>query len=140
MKKIKLFLVEDDPLVSELLQEFLSDLPAFKLVGEARDGASAVNAIRKTQPDLIILDLRLPELHGLDVMQIVHDEQPNAKVVVFTGSLTETNLHTAIRLGVIAFVEKAYGLKELKNALAAAVRNEHYFSPSIARLIEQYPA
>jgi DNA-binding NarL/FixJ family response regulator len=139
MKNITLFLVEDDPLVSELLQEFLRELPPFQLIGEARDGATAVHEILRQRPDLLILDLRLPEMHGLDVLQIIHDRLPSCKVIIFTGSLSESILRKALQLGAVAFVEKAYGLRELKNALQASTRGESYFSPSIARLIERYP-
>lgn len=139
MTPVSLYLVEDDPLVSELLQEFLKDMPPFHLIGEARDGASAVKAILQMRPDVLILDLRLPEMHGLDVLQVLHDAFPACKVIIFTGSLSESILRRALRLGALAFVEKAHGLRELRLALQAALRGESYFSPSIAQLVEQYP-
>lgn len=139
MKSVSLYLVEDDPLVSELLQEFLKGMPPFRLIGEARDGATAVKAILRLRPDVLILDLRLPEMHGLDVLQILHECLPTCKVIIFTGSLSESILRRALRLGAVAFVEKAYGLRELRLALEAAVKGETYFSPSIARIVEQYP-
>jgi DNA-binding NarL/FixJ family response regulator len=87
---------------------------------------------------MIILDLRLPEVSGLDVLKIVHKELPQSKVIIFTGSLSEETLQSTLQNGAIAYVEKAYGLEELQKAINAAKEGNQYFSPSIARLVEDY--
>jgi two-component system invasion response regulator UvrY len=135
---VTLFLVEDEELVCELLAEFLGELEDIEFLGEARDGATAIEKCRKLKPELIILDLRLPEVSGIDVLKLLHMELPNTKVIIFTGSLSEEMLRSTLDNGAIAFVEKAYGLDELQKAIAAAIKGESYFSPSIARLIEDY--
>jgi len=135
---ISLFLIEDEELVCELLAEFLSAEEDINYLGEARDGATAIRMCRELKPEMIILDLRLPEISGLDVLKILHQELPNTKVIIFTGSLSEETLHTTLKNGAIAYVEKAYGLEELQKAIAAAKKGEQYFSPSIARLVEDY--
>ena len=135
---ISLFLIEDEELVCELLTEFLKGEEDIDFLGDARDGATAIEKCRKLEPEMIILDLRLPEISGLDVLKLIHLELPKTKVIVFTGSLSEETLHTTLEHGAIAYVEKAYGLEELQKAIKAAKRGERYFSPSIARLIEDY--
>jgi len=133
-----LFLIEDEELVCELLSEFLSAEKDINYLGEARDGASAIEKCRELKPEMIILDLRLPAVSGLEVLKVLHAEQPEMKVIIFTGSLSEETLHETLANGAIAYVEKAYGLEELQKAIAAAQKGQQYFSPSIARLIEDY--
>jgi len=133
-----LFLIEDEALVCEMLAEFLKEEEGIEYLGEARDGATAIEKCRELKPDMIILDLRLPVMSGLDVLKVLHSELPDTKVIIFTGSLSEEKLQSTLSNGAVAYVEKAYGLGELQKALAAARRGERYFSPSIARLIEDY--
>ena len=135
---ISLFLIEDEELVCELLAEFLSGEEDINYLGDARDGASAIRKCRELKPEMIILDLRLPEVSGLEVLKVLHQELPESKVIIFTGSLSEDTLHTTLKNGAIAYVEKAYGLEELQKAINAAKKGEQYFSPSIARLVEDY--
>jgi DNA-binding NarL/FixJ family response regulator len=135
---VSLFLIEDEELVCELLSEFLSGMEGSKFLGDARDGASAIDKCRQLQPEMIILDLRLPEISGLDVLKMLHRELPKTKVIIFTGSLSEETLHTTLENGAVAYVEKAYGLEELQKAIEAALKGDKYFSPSIKRLIEDY--
>lgn len=135
---ISLFLIEDEELVCELLAEFLSSEEGINYLGEARDGTTAIEKCRELKPEMIILDLRLPGMSGLDILKILHTELPDTKVIIFTGSLSEETLHTTLQNGAIAYVEKAYGLEELQKAINAAKQNKQYFSPSIARLVEDY--
>ena len=135
---ISLFLIEDEDLVCELLAEFLNAEEDINFLGEARDGATAIERCRELKPEMIILDLRLPEVSGLEVLKVIHKELPLTKVIIFTGSLSEETLHTTLQNGAIAYVEKAYGLDELQKAIEAAKKGEQYFSPSIARLVEDY--
>lgn len=133
-----LFLVEDEELVCELLSEFFRLEPGINYMGEANDGQTAIDKCRELKPDLLVLDLRIPEVNGIEVLRTLHQELPDMKVIIFTGSLSEETLHGTIRNGAIAYVEKAYGLEELQKAITAAIKGERYFSPSIARLIEDY--
>ena len=135
---ISLFLVEDEELVCELLAEFLSAEEDINYLGEARDGATALDKCRELKPEIIILDLRLPEISGLEVLRVLHTELPESKVIIFTGSLSEDTLNTTLNLGAMAYVEKAYGLEELQKAIEAVKLGNKYFSPSIARLVEDY--
>jgi len=135
---VSLLLIEDEALVCELLAEFLNSLDSIDFLGDARDGATALEKCRQLKPDMIILDLRIPEMSGLEVLKILHAEQPDLKVLIFTGSLSEETLHTTLENGAIAYVEKAYGLGELEKAIEAALKGKTYFSPSIKRLIEDY--
>jgi len=133
-----LFLVEDEELVCELLGEFLATMDDIDFLGEARDGASAIARCRELKPELVILDLRLPEVSGLEVLKVLHKEMPETKVIIFTGSLSEETLQITLNHGARAYVEKAFGLEELQKAIAAVREGEQYFSPSIKRLIDDY--
>lgn len=134
----RLFLVEDEELVCELLGEFLETMEGIDFLGEARDGATAITKCRELKPDLLILDLRLPEVSGLDVLKVLHRELPQIRVIIFTGSLSEETLQITLDHGARAYVEKAFGLEELQKAIEAVRNDETYFSPSIKRLIDDY--
>jgi len=133
-----LFLVEDEELVCELLGEFLGSMEDIDFLGEARDGATAIEKCRELRPELLILDLRLPEVSGLDVLKVLYKEMPETKVIIFTGSLSEETLQITLDNGARAYVEKAFGLEELQKAIEAVRKGERYFSPSIKRLIDDY--
>ena len=122
---ISLFLIEDEELVCELLAEFLGAEEDINFLGDARDGASAIEKCRELKPEMIILDLRLPEMSGLEVLKILHSELPQTKVIIFTGSLSEETLHTTLKHGASAYVEKAYGLDELQKAILKRTKERH---------------
>jgi two-component system invasion response regulator UvrY len=135
---VSLFLIEDEELVCELLSEFLGGMEGIDFLGDARDGATAIERCRALKPEMIVLDLRLPEVSGIEVLKIVHRELPLTKVIIFTGSLSEETLRLTLENGAIAYVEKAYGLEELQKAIQSALKGDRYFSPSIKRLVEDF--
>jgi len=128
-------------LLCELLIEYFKIDPEFEVVGWACDGEAAIDKVVKLAPDMLILDIRMPKVDGLEVLRFMQKQLPNTKVVIFSGTLTEECLSMAVQYGVAGFVGKAYGLKELRKAMCVVSEGGKYSSENISYFMkEQDPA
>lgn len=110
---IRALLIEDEPLALQSLHELLADVDWIEVVGEARDGRTAVRLIQKLEPDLLFLDVQMPELTGIQVLeQITH-----RPAVVFTTAYDEHAV-TAFELGATDYLVKPFGRKRFESTLA----------------------
>jgi CheY-like chemotaxis protein len=117
--------VDDDPDIRRLITMLLSGDPDFAVVGEAGDGAQAIELAAAQQPDVIILDLVMPVMDGLTALPALRAAAPGGRVVVVTGSASEAAAHTALASGAAAFVRKGPSLvSRLVPELRAALRRD----------------
>jgi DNA-binding NarL/FixJ family response regulator len=130
-------LVDDHPLTREGLAALLSG-HGFDVVGQAGDGHEALDLARGLQPDVILLDLSMPELSGLEALPRLRAEAPKCEVVVLTASGDEDNLLAAIRGGAAGYVLKTEPPERLVDFLYGAAAGEAALSGTVARrLLEQ---
>ena len=115
----------------EGLRSLLARDPTLKVVGEANDGEQAVQLVEKLRPELLLLDLMLPRLHGLDVLRKVRKLR-TTKVVVVSMHADEPHVSEAFRNGAGGFVLKDSSAKELLKAIHSVLSNRRYLSPSLA--------
>lgn len=134
----RLLLIEDEPLLCDLLADYVETLPEIEFLGDAREPVTALAKARTLQPDLAIVDIRLPGTTGLSLLEFFKEELPDTKVIIFTGTIDEATLRQALEKGANAYIEKAYGLTELSKGIKAVLRGETYYSPGIARLVEAF--
>jgi DNA-binding NarL/FixJ family response regulator len=99
----------------------LLELDGFEVVGQAADGADAVALAKQVRPDVVVMDLKMPVLNGLDATRLVRDALPSTPVVVLTAFTGDELERAAAAAGATAFVAKDANLEELRAALAAAV-------------------
>ena len=99
----------------------LLELDGFEVVGQAADGADAVALAKQMRPDVVVIDLKMPVLNGLDATRLVRDALPSTPVVVLTAFTGDELERAAVAAGATAFVAKDANLEELRAALAAAV-------------------
>jgi DNA-binding NarL/FixJ family response regulator len=99
----------------------LLELDGFEVVGQAADGADAVALAKQTRPDVVVIDLKMPVLNGLDATRLVRDALPSTPVLVLTAFIGDELERAALAAGATAFVAKDANLEELRAALAAAV-------------------
>jgi len=138
---MRVMVVEDEVLLCELLIEYFKIDPEFEVIGWACDGEAAIEKIVKLAPEMVILDIRMPKIDGLEVLRFIQRQIPGTKVVVFSGTLTEDCLASAAEHGVEGFVGKAYGLKELRKAMGIVAQGGKYSSENICYFMqEQDPA
>ena len=124
-------LAEDHRLVREGLSALLARDPTLTIVGEASEGERAVNLVEKLKPDLLLLDLMLPRLHGLDVLRRVR-KRHGTKVVVVSMHADEPHVSEAFRNGADGYVLKDSSATELLKAIRSVLSDRRYLSPSLA--------
>lgn len=138
MKKHTIFMIEDEHLLCELFTEYVSLIPQVEFLGYSRDGQEAMRKCLQIKPDVIVLDIRLPEVNGLEILTLLRRKLPDSKIVLFTGTIREDTLKLAVELGASAFVEKGYGLDELKQAIESVLAGKPHFSPGVAQLVKTF--
>ncbi len=124
--------VEDHPLTRAALVALLEQ-HEFSVVGEAGDGEEAIDAARRLQPDLVLLDLSMPGLGGLEALPRVRAAAPDCEVVVLTASGTEENLLAAIRAGAAGYLLKTEPPERIAEFLDGVLRGEAALSGEVAR-------
>ncbi len=132
---IRVVIADDHTIVREGLRALLSSEADITVVGEASDGHDALQEVRRTQPDVIVMDLGMPRLNGVDAAQQIRNEHPKTQVVVLSMHGSEEFVRPAIRAGAAGYLVKGSGLSDLVAAIRAVHRGEAFFSPSITRLV-----
>ncbi len=140
MPPITVALVEDHSLVREGLVSLLAGEPGIKVVGEASDGKGAIKLVQKTQPDVLLLDLILPRMHGFDVLRKVHTE---TKVIAISMRADDAFVAEALQIGARGYIVKEATCAELVDAINEVAAGHQYISPllnqrSINRLLKRW--
>ncbi len=120
---LRLLLADDHPLIREGLKASLQD-QGFTVVAEAEDGKAAVNLTLEHRPDVVVMDIGLPELDGLEAVRRIVKARPNAKVMVLTAHDDENMRRAARDAGAMAYVVKNASTKEITEAVRALARGE----------------
>jgi len=133
----RVLIVDDHPLTQEALASLLTQ-HGFEIVGQAASGEEAIRQAAKQQPDLILLDLSMPGMSGLEALPELRRVAPGSEVIVLTASGTEENLMRAIRGGASGYLLKTESPQRIAEFLRGVVNGEAALSGSIARrLLEQ---
>jgi len=130
-------LVDDHPVVRLGLRALLGSQPGLEVCCEATTGSEAVEEAKHCKPDLVILDLTLPEQNGLDVLEAIRAELPETQVLVLTMHFSEEIAREALRLGAIGFVLKSDADTELLAAVDSARLHQPFFTGRLAMSMAQ---
>jgi len=131
-KSIKVLIADDHPLVREGLRALIATEPDMDLVGEASDGVEAVDLAMSLQPDVILLDLMMPNKTGIEAIQEIKEENPDARILVVTSFGEDENVFPAIKAGALGYLLKDSSPQELLSALREIHRGEPSLHPTIA--------
>lgn len=138
---IRLLLVDDHAVVRQGLRMFLSLDPDFEIVGEATDGHAALKLARELQPDVVLMDLLMPGMDGIEATGILRREMPDIEVIALTSVLEDSSVVGAIRAGAIGYLLKDTEANELIRAIKAAAEGQVQLSPqAAARLMREVRA
>jgi DNA-binding NarL/FixJ family response regulator len=133
----RILLVDDHPLTRDALATLLEQ-KGFNVVGQAGDGNEAIEVARRLLPDLVLLDLSMPELDGISALPRLREAAPDCEVVVLTASGTEENLLAAIRAGAAGYLLKTESPERIVDFLNGVAEGEAALSGAVARrLLEQ---
>jgi DNA-binding NarL/FixJ family response regulator len=139
MKSIKVLLADDHTVVRQGLRSLLAAEPAFEVVGEADNGRQAVQLTHKLQPDVVVMDIAMPQLNGLEATRQILKEVPTAKVLILSSYGDDEYVHQLTEAGAAGYLIKQTAAHDLIKAIHEAHAGNAFFSPSISkRLLDSY--
>jgi DNA-binding NarL/FixJ family response regulator len=130
---IRLLIADDHPVVRGGLRGMFAGDPGFEVVGEAGNGAEAVALADALQADVVLMDLRMPEMGGVEAIRRLRESAPVVRVLVLTTYDTDDDVLPAIEAGAIGYLLKDAPREELMRAVRAAFQGDAVLSPSVAR-------
>jgi DNA-binding NarL/FixJ family response regulator len=130
---IRLLLVDDHPVVRDGLRGVFADDPEFEVVGEAGNGAEAIARVERLGADVVLMDLRMPEMGGVEAIRRLRQTAPAVRVLVLTTYDTDSDVLPAIEAGATGYLLKDAPREELIRAVRAAFKGESVLSPAVAR-------
>ena len=138
-QKARLVIAEDHTILREGLRSLFSSSPNFEIVGEAEDGREAIRCVEKLKPDLILTDLSMPRMNGMEAIREIKKRSPSTKVLVLTVHKTEEYILATLKAGAEGYILKDSTQSELMAAVKNVLSGRHYISPGISeKVIEGY--
>ncbi len=127
-------LVADDHLVYRIgIRNLLGAEGGFEVVGEASDGAQAIELYNSLRPDVLLLDLRMPQKSGIDVVRAIRRESPNARILIVTSYQTEEEIFQVLNAGALGYILKDTGREMLIKAILSVHSGKQWISPHVRR-------
>lgn len=133
MDPIRILLADDHKLVRAGIRSLLERLPDIEVVGEASDGEEALRLIDEHRPRMVLMDIAMPLLNGLEATRRLAKTFPEVSVIILSTYADEEHVYQALRAGASGFLVKGAALEELELAIRAVARNETYLSPPISK-------
>lgn len=137
MKKITILLVEDHVVVRESIRQFLEREEKLEVVGEAGDGEEAVQMASQLKPDVIIMDISMPKLNGIEATKRIKALQPSATILILTAYDYEQYIFPLLEAGAAGYLLKDVSSRELISAIETVYRGEAVLHPAVARKVMQ---
>ena len=139
MGNLRIVLAEDHTILREGLRALLGADPNFDIIGEAEDGREAVRCVERLEPDLLLIDLSMPRMSGMDAIREIKKRYPAIKIIALTVHKTEEYLSTTLQAGADGYVLKDATHNELIMAIKNVMGGKPYLSPGVSeKVIEGY--
>ena len=139
MNKIRVLIADDHAIVREGLRQLLNGQRDMEVAGEAEDGRQALEKVKSFHPDVILLDIDMPHLNGLEVISLIKEAAPETQVVVLSMHSKETYVQQVLSSGALGYVLKASPSTDILEAIRMAHRNEYFLSSRLkAEVIGKY--
>lgn len=131
VKQIRLLLAEDHEVMREALRSLLDQNSEFVVVGEASDGRETLEMVEKTSPDIVVMDINLPELNGIEATRQIHERHPHIKVLGLSIHETGRMVAEMLDAGAVGYMPKTSAARELLDAIKVVMEGKTYVSPSV---------
>lgn len=139
MENVRIVLADDHQIILDGLKMLIDDMDGIEIVGEAANGREAVKLVREHEPDIIIMDVAMPELNGIEATRQISSEWPKVKIIVLSMHSEKRFVSLMFKAGAKAYLSKENAFKELSSAIKAVMAGTSYLSPNIATtLVEDY--
>ena len=139
MSRLRILIADDHTLVRQGLRKILETEPDWTVIAEAGDGREAVRQATEHQPDIVILDVAMPLLNGVEAVQQIHRRVPHVRLLVLSMYADEAYVTRAVRAGAAGYLLKDSADTDLIRAVAAVAQGKSFFSPGVARvLLDEY--
>ncbi|MBD3887087.1 response regulator transcription factor [Phormidium tenue FACHB-886] len=134
---IRVLVVDDHPVVRQGLIGMLEKAPDIVIVGQGRNGHEAIAVFQQQQPDVTLMDLRMPEMEGVPAITVICNEFPNARIIVLTTYDTDEEIYRGLRAGAKGYLLKDSEPEELLTAIRTVNRGQQYIPPNVAAKLVQ---
>ena len=139
MKKLRVFLADDHAIVREGLKLLVNSQPDMAVIGEAGDGATAWREAKALQPDVVVMDVSMPELNGAEATERLKVSCPEVKVVALTGHADEVHVRQLLGAGAAGYVLKRTVSEELTKAIRVVAAGGTFLDPAVAgKIVDSY--
>jgi len=135
MKVIKVVLADDHGIVRNGIKSTLSDVKGIKVIGEAANGIEAIEIVKKLQPDVLVIDITMPEMNGIDAVAAINKKYPNVKCLILSMHDREEYVFKSIEAGALGYLLKDTGKEEFVQAINTVSRGEKHYSTSITDVL-----
>jgi DNA-binding NarL/FixJ family response regulator len=135
MEEIKILIADDHKMVREGLKALLSSQPDFTIIGEASDGHETVKKVKELEPDIVLMDISMPNLNGLEATRQIRRKFPKTKVLILTMHLNEEYIFQSLQLGASGYLLKENAAEDLISAIRSVQEGHSYLSPSISKAV-----
>ena len=132
---ITILLVDDHPLFRKGLRALLEEQADFRIVGGAEDGRGAIDQVRKLSPDVVLMDITMPDLDGIDATRQILSEVPSTKVIALSMHAGKSFVEDMLKAGAAGYILKRSGLEDLVNGIRMVIRGDIYLSPAITGIV-----
>lgn len=133
--RIKVLLADDHTILRDGIRSLIEDEPDMEVIGEAEDGITVVKLAETLQPDVILMDIAMPLLNGLEATRQIRKNNPRAKILILTMHENEEYIRQVLAAGAMGYILKDAAARELLGAIRAVNKGEVVLSPAITRLI-----
>jgi len=132
---IKILIADDHTIVRQGLARLLEDQPGFQVVGEAYDGRMAIDKAVALNPDVVVMDIGMPLLNGIEAARRIRKQLPHIKILILSMYSQEHYIHELLETGISGYLLKESSGRDIVNAIQAAMKGETFLSPSISKLL-----
>jgi DNA-binding NarL/FixJ family response regulator len=132
---IRILIADDHGVVAEGLKSLVEAEPGMEVVGIVGDGREAVKHARESRPDVVVMDMSMPELNGADATRAILQQQPGCRVIVLSMYVEREYVRRALKAGAMGYVVKRSAAKELVDAIRAVHAGQRYLSPRVADVV-----
>jgi NarL family two-component system response regulator LiaR len=136
-EKIRVLVVDDHPVVRRGIRSLMAEEPDITVIGEAVNGRDALEQVEKLQPDVILMDLVMPEMNGVDAIQAITASHPEMRILVMTSFAADDKVFPSIKAGALGYILKDSDPEDLVRMIHQVHRGELSIHPSIARKVIQ---